>query len=175
MFVQLRNLFLSPRGRINRTQFGVGLAAWLLFYVLQISWFSQTGANQFNFILAMVLLFLNLHIIFCLYGKRLHDFERSTWSLIGMIVLVLISAIFVMLNFGGLEYFETLNQNPEIAQDPVAMQKVHEVYQASLAQNLPQTRLIMSIIPVLFTLWAGLRPGHTGTNKYGEVPGPFRS
>lgn len=175
MFAHLRNLFLSPLGRINRTVFGFGLVAWLGFYFLQIIWFSQTGTNQFNFILAMVLLFVNLHIVFCLYGKRLHDFERSTWSLIGMFVLVLMSAIFVMLNFGGLEYFETLNQNPEIAQDPKAMKKVHEAYQESLAQNLPQTRLIMSIIPVLFTLWVGLKPGHKETNKYGDVPGPFRS
>lgn len=175
MIARIRQLFLSPRGRINRAQFGAGLAAWMAFYAVQIVWFSQTGAHQFNFILALVLLFLNLHIIVSLYGKRLHDFGRTTWPVIGMFVLVMISAILVMLNFGGLEYFETLNQNPEIAQDPVAMQQVHQVYQESLAQNLPRTRLILSIIPVVFTLWVALKPGQSAPNKYGEVPGPFKS
>lgn len=175
MLDRYRHLFLSPRGRSNRTQFGLGLVALLVFYSLQMIWFSKTGTNQFNFIMAFVLLFLNLHIISSLYGKRLHDLGRTTWPLIGMFALVLISAIFVMLNFGGLEYFETLNQNPEMAQDPEAMKKIHEAYQDSLAQNVPRTRLIMSVIPVLFTLWTGFKPGQSKTNRYGEVPGPFKS
>ena len=168
MIARIRKLFLSPSGRVNRRQFALGFAIWLVFYALQAVWFSQTGTNQTNFMLALGLLFLNLHIIVCLYGKRLHDFGRSTWSLTGMFVLVLILFIFVMLNFGGLEYFETLNQNPEISADPEAMKKVHEDYQASLAQNLPRTRLIMSIIPVLFTLWVAVSPGQRKPNRYGD-------
>jgi len=168
MIARLRQLFLSPFGRINRTQFGIGLAVWLAFYAAQAAWFAQTGTNQTNFMLALGLLVLNLHIIVCLYGKRLHDFGRTRWPLTGMIVLVLIVFIFVMLNFGGLEYFETLNQNPEISADPEAMKKVHEDYQASLAENLPQTRLIMSVLPVAFTMWVALRPGHRDSNQYGD-------
>ncbi|NNC38177.1 MAG: DUF805 domain-containing protein [Acidimicrobiales bacterium] len=174
MLARIRHLFLSPRGRINRSPFAIGLLVWLLFYGLQAIWFSVSGTSQLNFFLALCLLFLNIHILFCLYGKRLHDFGRTTWPLIGMFALVLITAIFVMLNFGGLEYFETLYENPEIAENAEAMKKVHEDYKAKLAENLPQTRLIMATIPILFTLWVGLKPGHTETNTYGEVPASFK-
>ena len=175
MIAKIRQLFLSPRGRINRAQFAMALAAWLIFYAGQAYWFGNTGTSQINFLLALFLLFLNLHIIFCIFGKRLHDFGRTTWPLIAMFALVLLSAIFVMLNFGGLEYFETLYQSPEIAEDPEAMKRVQDAYQASLADHLPQTRMIMATIPLIFTVWVGLRAGHPDANRYGDAPVSFKS
>lgn len=174
MLARIRHLFLSPRGRINRAQFGFGLIVWLAFYGLQAFWFKNTGTSQLNFILALFLLVLNIYVIFCVYGKRLHDFGRTRWPLVGTFVLVLIASIFVMLNYGGLEYFETLNENPEFGMDAEKMRQVHETYQNSLAEHLPQMRLIMSIIPLLFTLWVGLKPGQAETNSYGDVPTPFK-
>lgn len=168
MFKSVFKLFMSPRGRIGRQTFIICVVAWLAFYAAQTFWFRQTGTNQFNFLLSLALLFVNLQIIFSIYGKRLHDLGRSTWALIGMIALLILAAIFVMLNFGGLEYFETLYNNPEIAEDPVAMQNVQDAYQSELAKNVPQSRLILGALPILFTLWLAIRPGQSEANRYGD-------
>lgn len=163
-------LFLSPRGRIARIPFILAMLAWLVFYVGQTFWFKATGINQLNFWLALIFIFLNLHIVFCVSSKRLHDLGRSTWALIAMFAVLLVATIFVMLNFGGLEYFETLHENPEIVNDRAALESVQQTYQQSLAKNLPQTQLILGGIPFLFFLWLAVGKGQTQANRYGDVP-----
>lgn len=164
---QLRTLFLSPAGRIGRKPFIAAVIAWSVFYVLQSLWFEKTGTNQFNFYIAMVLLILNLHVIICIYGKRLHDLGRTLWALIAMFALMFIVAIVVMLNFGGLEYFNTLMSNPEYAQDDQAMKKIHQAYQNAMTENLTKSRIVMALIPLAFTLWLAVKSGNLEENRYG--------
>ena len=119
-------LFISPRGRIARTPFILAVSIWLLFYLAQRYWFERTGSNLFNFFLSLALIFLNLQIVFSVYGKRLHDIGRSIWPLTGMFALLIIATIIVMLNFGGLEYFETFHDNPSLVEDADALKRVQE-------------------------------------------------
>ncbi len=163
------SLFVSPRGRIGRQTFLLGFAVWCIFYAAQYLWFQKTGENSVNFFLALGLMMLNIHIIFCVFGKRLHDLGRSTWALMGMFALVLIIAIFVMLNFGGLEYFDTIMQNPDKQNDPKFMKHVHQIYQDRLSANLPKIGPLLLIAPLVFTLWLGLKPGQSVQNRYGPA------
>jgi len=161
-------LFMSPRGRIGRQTFIFCFFAWLAFYVLQALWFSKTGNSQFNFFLALALLFVNLQIIFSIYGKRLHDIGRSVRPIIVVFILIVIGWIALMLNFGGLEYFDTVYQNPEIVENEEEMRKITESYQMGIADKLPQTRLILGLIPLIFTIWLMWRPGQKIANQYGD-------
>lgn len=168
MTLNIKTLFLAPTGRIGRKAFIGAVIAWSVFYVLQSLWFAKTGTNQLNFYLAMIFLVLNLHILICIYGKRLHDLGRSLWGLIGMFTLMFIIAIIVMLNFGGLEYFNELMTHPEYAQDEQAMQRIHQTYQDAMTENLTKSRILMALVPLTFTLWLAAKTGSADTNKYGK-------
>lgn len=170
MLKQAYTLFLSPRGRIDRGAFIKAVLVWGVFYVAQFFWFKKTGANTINFYLALGFLVLNIQVVFCVFGKRLHDLGRSTWALIGLFALLLIIAILVMLNFGGLEYFNTIMDNPGLQSDPQAMKDVHQVYQDTLSKNIPKSRGLMSILPIVFILWLAIAPGQTDSNRYGAAP-----
>lgn len=172
MIKNLYILWFSPRGRIGRRAFIIGAALWLGFYIAQQFWFAKTGVNGFNFWLSLILLFVNLHIILCVAGKRLHDMGRGYWPIVGMFALLFMASILVMLNFGGLEYFNALMENPEIAEDPEAMQALHKTYQLTLADGVPKIRLLLSIIPLAFSLWLALAKGEDGGNRYGPAPQP---
>ena len=164
---KIYSLFLSPRGRINRLEFAVGVAVLIAFVIAQKYIFAVMGEGLISFFLPMIFFFLTLHIVLCIFGKRLHDLGRSLWPLMGLFSLMIIAAILVSLNFGGLEYFNTVIAHPEYAGDEVAMKQVQQVYQETLAANMPKVRLLMAIIPGAFTLWLLLRPGVAGENKYG--------
>ena len=98
-------LFFGLRGRIGRSQFIGGVAAFLGFYLLQALWFASSGPTPLNFWLSMVLLVLNLWVIIALYGKRLRDMGQNLWVLTGMFATIILLAVFVMLASGGLEHF----------------------------------------------------------------------
>ncbi|MBL4870783.1 MAG: DUF805 domain-containing protein [Robiginitomaculum sp.] len=165
----MMSLFLSPRGRIGRKPFIVAIATWCVFYMAQYFWFQKTGQNTLNFFLALGLMVLNIHIIFCVFGKRLHDIGRSTWALMGVFMLILIVAVFVMLNFGGVEYFDTIMKNPDKHNDPVFMREVQQIYQDSLSKSLPKIGPLLSVLPSAFTLWLCAKNGHNTGNRYGPA------
>ena len=73
----------------------------------------------------------------------------------------------LILNFGGIEYFDTVMANPEYAGNEEAMQKVLQTYQDKLAKGLPTANWIMAGLPALFTLWLALAPGQADKNRYG--------
>jgi uncharacterized membrane protein YhaH (DUF805 family) len=168
MINKILKLFLSPRGRIGRQTFILCFLGWLAFYLLQSFWFKKTGNNLFNFFLSLTLLFINVQIIFSIYGKRLHDLGRSVRPVIAIFILMIIGGIVLMLNFGGLEYFDTVYQNPDIVEDETAMRQLTETYQQSVKDNLPQIRLILAVIPLLFTFWLAAKPGKNQANQYGD-------
>ena len=169
MLAKAYKLFFSPRGRIARPAFIIGIAALLVFTALQKLLFARLGAGMVSFYVPMVFFFVTFHIVLCLYGKRLHDLGRSLWPLTGMFALMMIVAILVSLNFGGLEYFDTVMAHPEYAGDEAAMQQVQQVYQDKLAANMPKVRLLMAVLPAVFTLWLAARPGNGEDNKYGPA------
>ena len=161
------SLFLSPRGRIGRLEFAVGVAVLIGFAIAQEYIFSFMGKGLTSFFLPMAIFFLTLHVVLCIFGKRLHDLGRSLWPLMGLFSVMIIIAILISQNFGGIEYINTVIAHPEYAGDEAAMKQVQQVYQETLAANMPKVRLLMAIVPGAFTLWLLLRPGVAGENKYG--------
>lgn len=78
------------------------------------------------------------------------------------------------LNYGGVEYFDTVMAHPEYAGNEEEMKKVLEAYQDKLAVGMPKARWVMAILPTLFTLWLVLAPGQEGDNRYGDNPVPAK-
>jgi uncharacterized membrane protein YhaH (DUF805 family) len=166
----MKKLFLSPSGRISRRSFIIGVAGLVAFMVLQLFGLRYLGVGMVNFFLTLALFFLNFHIIMAVYGKRLHDLGRSFWPLIGLFSLIIIIWILMILNYGGIEYFDTVMAHPEYAGNEAEMKKVLETYQNKLAAGMPKARWVMTILPALFTLWLALTPGQESDNRYGSAP-----
>ncbi len=167
MIKSIRQLFLSPNGRIKRTPFIVGVTGLYIFALFQKFIFANLGTGMAAFYIPMVFFFLTIHIVICIFGKRLHDLGRSLWPLTGFIVIVMIIALLVSLNFGGLEYLETVIAHPEYAGNEAEMKRVQKIYQNTLAQNLPTSSLIMAVLPILFTVWLAATPSSPAGNRYG--------
>ncbi|MBL4854348.1 MAG: DUF805 domain-containing protein [Robiginitomaculum sp.] len=163
----MAKLFLSPSGRIPRRPFIIAVAVFIVFVMAQKYLFVYMDNGLPKFFLQFGLFFLNLHIIMAVYGKRLHDLGRSFWPLIGLFALMAIVFLVLILNFGGIEYFDTVMANPEYAGNEEAMQKVLQTYQDKLAKGLPTANWIMAGLPALFTLWLALAPGQADKNRYG--------
>ncbi|MEE9273375.1 MAG: DUF805 domain-containing protein [Robiginitomaculum sp.] len=175
-------LFFSPRGRITRIAFIVGVVGILAFYLTQ-KWIflhlgSYLGTGMFtDFFLPMLLFFITLHMILCIYGKRLHDMGKNLWPLTGVVFLSLSVLFFLGLHYGMLEYFETIHgfmNDPKLQDDPITLQNaikpVEEVYQNNLRNNMKTISALASILPVLFTAWLALWPGEKNDNIYGASP-----
>ncbi len=165
------SLLLSPRGRIGRVDFLIGLAFLIGFVFAQKYIFSIMPDGLVSFFLPMTLFFLTFHIVLCVYGKRLHDMGYTIWPLTGLFFVMIIAAIMVMLNFGGLEYFNTVIAHPEYAEDEAAMKQVQQVYQNTLAANMPKARILMTILPGAFSVWLLSRSGQAEDNQYGSIIG----
>ncbi len=161
------SLFLSPRGRIARPAFIIAVFVFTVFVFAQKFVLEYTGTGVASFLLEFALFFLNLHIIMAVFGKRLHDLGRSFWPLIGLFALMAIVFLVLILNYGGIEYFDTVMAHPEYAGNEEAMQKVLQTYQDRLAEGLPKANWIMATLPALFTLWLALAPGQANENRYG--------
>ena len=168
MLGNVYSLLLSPRGRIGRVSFCLGVFALSVFWALQhYVLYPALGNGMLNFYIAPVLFFLSLHIIYCVCGKRLHDLGRSNWALIGMFTLLFVAMIAIMLKFGGLEYFDTVMQNPNKKDDLAFTRAAADKYSQTLDANLPKSGFLISIIPIVFGLWLALTPGKKETNRYG--------
>ena len=164
---KIYKLLLSPTGRIGQVEFIIGLAFVFLFTLAQKFIFPHLGQGYLAFFVPMFLFFLTFHMTLSLFAKRLHDIGRSLWPFIGLIFLMIIIAILVSLKFGGLDYFNTVMAHPEWAEDKEAMQKVRQTYEQALAAGLPQAKVLMSIAPLLFTLWLVFSKPQKGQNRYG--------
>lgn len=159
---------LHAPGRINQKQFFVGLAVFAVFYGAQIIAMGIVGTSLLGFFLAMTFLCLNLYMLYCLFGKRLHDTGRSVAPFFGMLAALIVLAIFLQLQSGGLEYFDTIMANPDRQNDEAWMQQQHVIYQERLAGNMPHVRWFLWLPPLLLTLFAGLKKGDKGENRYGN-------
>lgn len=171
----IRKLFLSPSGRIARMPFIIGAVVLIALYTVQHFIYPLLGKGLVSFFVPMVFFFFNLHIVFCLSGKRLHDLGRTTWPLFGMFALLLMTMMIVGLKFGMLEYFEsvsTLMNDPVLQQDPEAMraavQPLEEAYQQNMQANMSKIGPLLALVPLAFTIWLATTPGQKDDNRYGS-------
>jgi len=167
MTLNVKKLFLSPQGRIGRPDFLIGVGSLLALTMLALFSFTKLGPGLTTFYAFIASFFLFLHIAMCVYGKRLHDLGRSLWPFIGMLALLVVVLILVGLNFGGIEYFDTVMAHPEYAENEAEMKKALKIYQDTLAKNLPKAGWMMAALPALFTLWLAVAKGGAEDNKYG--------
>ena len=172
-----RKLLLSPSGRISRLSYIVGTLALLVLYGFQHYLYPVLGKGLLSFFVPMAFFFLNMHIIFCINGKRLHDMGRSAWPLFFMFFFLIAATFFVGMKFGMLEYFESvskLTSDPVLQKDPEAMRAaikpLEEAYQSNMKANMGKISILLAAIPIAFTAWLALMPGQKNKNRYGEKP-----
>lgn len=156
MFETFKTLFFRTKGRIDRLQFWIGFAGLFLFIGLGNFGLSTISGTMTAFYIALFFPFVALYMIYCVYGKRLQDMGRKPSWVFGIIALEFIAVIFVLLSFGGAEYFSEFSQfdrkediNPEL------IQAIKDKYQARQRASLPQIQFWLLLIPALFTLWVG--------------------
>ena len=162
-------LFHAP-GRIDQKQFWRGIAAFAVFYIVQVLIMRVVGTSLPGFFLALTFLCLNLYMLYCLFGKRLHDTGRSVALFFGMLAALIILAIILQLQSGGLEYFDTIMTNPDRQEDAAWMREQHVIYQERLAANMPLVRWLLWLPLALLTLFAAIKKGDAGENRYGMPP-----
>ena len=172
-----RKLLLSPSGRIARISFVSGALALLVLFGAQHYLYPVLGNGLLAFFVPMAFFFLNMHIIFCICGKRLHDMARSAWPLFGMFFLLMAVTFFVGLKFGMLEYFESVSglmNDPALQESEEAMRAaikpLEEAYQNNLKANMGKISILLAAIPAAFTAWLALAPGQVSENRYGASP-----
>ena len=95
-------LFLIPAGRIGRVKFGFGLAGFIGFiYGMNGLMRAATPQSAFEFWLGLTYVFLFFYMLYCIYGKRLHDMGRTFWPLTACITLsflIMSRRVFIVLS-----------------------------------------------------------------------------
>ena len=163
-------LLISPRGRIGRRSYMIGLIGMVLITTLFNFILGKMSGSLIGFLISLPFPFLVLHMAYCVYGKRLHDMGHSFWPLTGMITSLIMVAIIVMLTFGGSEYFSEFAQyDGKEDIDPVEIERIKAAYQERLSQGNATVSNIMMGIIAAFTLWCGLSNPDPEPNNYGPA------
>ncbi|MGJ8563939.1 MAG: DUF805 domain-containing protein [Alphaproteobacteria bacterium] len=164
----MKNLFFSIHGRIGRQQFWLGFLAISLFIFAGNNLLRALGQSMTGFYISLFFPFFSIYVLYCLYGKRLHDMGRSTGPFFAMIAAECVAIIIVMMMFGGSEYFAEFSQfERKEAIDPAITQEIISRYQAKISANMNVIQPLLKAVPLLFTLWVGAAKGQRDTNKYG--------
>ncbi len=167
----MRHLFFSTEGRIDRQKFLIGFVCVSLFVFAGNTLLRTLGQSMTGFYIALFFPFISFYIIYCVYGKRLHDMGRTVRPFYIMIFLEIVAVIFVMLSFGGADYFSEFSQfDRKDIIDPAVTQDIIARYQDKVQANMPIIRPLLLGIPLLFTLWLGVAKSDPGENKYGPMP-----
>ncbi len=164
-------LFLSPSGRIDRRPFWLTLIGFAVLVAVFNVLLRQMGNSTLAFLISLPFPFIALHMIYCIYGKRLHDMGRGFGPITGMIALEFLVIIGVMMAFGGAGYFDAFAQFDRKEDiDPAVTQAIIETYQAKLTANNHIIKPLLMLVPALFTLWVGLSKPEAKDNRYGPRP-----
>jgi len=167
----LVKLLLSPSGRIGRRDFLIGLAVFFIVTSVFNLILKQLDRSTFSFLISLPFPFLVLHMMYCLYGRRLHDIGRSFWPLTGMIVTLILIAIVVMLTFGGADYFAGFSEYDRNNPPPAELaERLQAEYQVELAKGSGWLYGGMCSVIGAFTLWLALAKPQIGSNQYGDQP-----
>lgn len=166
----MKNLFLSPTGRIGRKSFWIGFVGLAVFITAVNTYLANFPQLYVSFWIALVFPFFALYLIYCIYGKRLHDLGQSYWPLTGAIVLQIAVIIGVMMAFGGAEYFSEFSQYDRKAViDEDVRETLITTYQAEISSNMHIIQPLLLVVPTVLTLILGLKTGQPIDNKYGHT------
>jgi len=162
-------MLLSPAGRMGRKGFWVGIAVLLLTAFLFEFVFKNVGESMTLFFLYPVCLILFIHMVYCIYGKRLHDMGRSFWPLTGILVLFFIISTLVLLDAGGAEFFTEFSRyerKVEIAEE--TKKAIQEPFNQEYGERQDISKWINYGLLIGFTLWCGLSKTEPKANIYGD-------
>jgi len=163
-------ILLSPRGRMGRRDYLIGLVAIVVLSTIFNFVLGRLGNSVWAFLISLPFPFLVLHMMYCVYGKRLHDIGRSFWPLTGMIVALIAVMIGVMMTFGGSEYFTAFSQytpdNPAPEDVRAALQAE---YEARLAEGTGWLYGLMCAVIGGFSVWLALAKSDSKENRYGPA------
>ena len=167
------SLFLSNKGRIGRKTFIFAFLAMSAFIALGnmgLAWLGETTNYSVSaFFVSLFAWSLFLYVPFCVYGKRLHDIGRSSGLTIVMYTLIILTAMIVMLVFGGADYFSEFSQYSRKQEiDPAIAERIQADYIAKQSANMNIIKPIMLAIPVAYTLWLCMAQSDPNSNKYGD-------
>lgn len=164
-------LLLSGQGRISRPKFWAGFALVILVSLLGRLSLQHMGNNMGFFLLAPFFWSLFFYMLYCVYGKRLHDMGRSKGPYFAMIVVEILVMIIVMLSFGGAEYFSEFSQYSRKDNiDPEIASALTQKYQDGIKESMHLIGPLFLAVPLLFTGWVGLSKGDAAENRYGTPP-----
>lgn len=162
-------LLLSPRGRIGRRSYVIGLIGMVVITTIFNFVLGKISGSLAGFLISLPFPFVVLHMTYCVYGKRLHDIGRSFWPVTALLVALILIMIFIMLGFGGLEYFEAYQKhsNENTLTEEIG-RGIQEKYQQELAPGLPWLYGTMSGLIGVFSLWLFLVKPDPKDNRYGS-------
>lgn len=166
----MKKIFLSPTGRIGRRDFWIGFIGLCVFICITNLYLAKFPQLYVSFWVALVFPFLALFLIYSIYGQRLHDLGHSYWPLTMAIVVEVFVVIGVMMAFGGAEYFTEFSQYERKAViDPEVRARLISTYQDEISRNMHVIRPLMWVVPIVITLFLGLKKGQVKENKYGKA------
>jgi len=161
-------LFLSPKGRMGRRNFAIGIAGFIAFVVVMQFILSKIGTTIAGFFLSLIYIVLVFQILYSVYGKRLHDMGRSFWALTGMLTLTVLIMIAIMMAYGGAEYFTEFAQYDRKEDiDPAEIDRIKTAYQDRLSEGNNVLKLSLYGVWIAFTAWLGLSKSDVEANEYG--------
>jgi len=161
-------LLYSPRGRVGRKSYIIGLFGMVVITTIFNFTLGKISGSLAGFLLSLPFPFVVLHMTYCVYGKRLHDIGRSFWPVTALLVALVLTMIFIMLEFGGLEYFEAYQKHSyEDTLTEEIGRAIQERYQQKLVPGLPWLYGIMSGLIGAFSLWLLLAKPDSEENRYG--------
>lgn len=165
------DLFFKATGLITRKPFWIGVVGLFIFVEVINFTLRALNNNALGFSIALVFPFLVGYMIYCVYGKRLHDMGRSWWPITAAIVAEILIMIAVMMAYGGAEYFAGFAQYERKAViDEAVRQALITDYQTEIAAHTNIIRVWFLIVPVALTLWLGTAESKVENNKYRKLP-----
>lgn len=165
----MKQMFFSSAGRSARQDFWIGLALASIFIIAFNALLRFLGPeSMLAFFLALPFPFVAIYTLYCIFGKRLHDMNRTVRPFFIMMFVQLLAVIFVMLTFGGAEYFSEFSKfDRKDTIDPAIVQDIIGRYQDKIKANIHVINALLMGIPALFTLWVGFSNSDPDDNKYG--------
>lgn len=161
--------FFSSKGRSSRRRFWISLACVSVVVLGVNALLRALGPESMTaFFLALPFPFLAIFILYCVYGQRLHDMGFTVRPFFIMMFLQFLAVIFVMLTYGGADYFYEFSQfDRKDTIDPAIIQDIIDRYQAKIEANKRIIEPLLMGIPAVFTLWTGLSKSKPFDNVYG--------
>ncbi|MEL6324344.1 MAG: DUF805 domain-containing protein [Pseudomonadota bacterium] len=162
----LGGILFNPNGRINASEFWRGLIV-LIAASIVLNVASVYGPIALSLILGLVsLLFIYPYI--CLFGKRLHDANRSAWWFLAFLAGAIIASF-----IGGFLMQSVIPGQAEFTEEIEELSQSGD-FNAVLELTREQSRSLMipsiissTVISLIIGWFAARLPSEPGPNQYG--------